>query len=188
MERIGRIAAAGPKAIILREKDLSQEEYETLAEKAIGVCRSYGIECVPHSFVKVAARLSMKAIHMPMAALRAMSAEEKAGFDVIGASCHSVDEVLEAQELGCAYVTAGHIFATDCKRGLEPRGIDFLREVCEAAEIPVYAIGGINAGNVRDVKAAGAAGACIMSGLMTCGDPAEYIADLRSAAAASGRE
>lgn len=58
---------------------------------------------------------------------------------------------------------ASHIFVTDCKRGLEPRGLDFLHEICEKVTIPVYALGGIHAANEASVIQAGAAGACRMS-------------------------
>ena len=50
---------------------------------------------------------------------------------------------MEAERLGATYVTAGHIFTTDCKKGLPPRGLDFLKNVCDAVTIPVYGIGGI---------------------------------------------
>ncbi len=45
--------------------------------------------------------------------------------------------------MGASYLTAGHIYATDCKRGLPPRGLGFLKEVCREVSIPVYGIGGI---------------------------------------------
>ena len=83
--------------------------------------------------------------------------------------------MLEAQRLGCTCVFAGHIFETDCKRGLKGRGLGFLKEVCRAAEIPVYAIGGISPENYGSVISAGAAGACVMSGFMRCESPLEFI-------------
>ena len=57
--------------------------------------------------------------------------------------------------------------------------LDFLRSVCRSVKIPVYTIGGINADNINSVAQAGADGACIMSGFMTCENPAEYIENLR---------
>lgn len=117
-----------------------------------------------------------------MPVLREMSEKERSAFEIMGASCHSVDEARQAQALGCTYITAGHVFATDCKKGLAPRGTGFLREVCEAVNIPVYGIGGIGAGNIAEVQRAGAKGACVMSGAMTCADPERYVAELRSAA------
>ena len=63
---------------------------------------------------------------------------------------------------------SGHIYATDCKKGLPARGTGFLRAVCEAADIPVYGIGGIHLdeAQIKEVLGCGAAGGCIMSGMM----------------------
>jgi thiamine-phosphate pyrophosphorylase len=87
-------------------------------------------------------------------------------FRYLGASCHSVEDAVKAERLGCTYITAGHIFATDCKKGVPPRGLEFLKEVCESIDIPVYAIGGINSENMNLTIEAGAKGVCIMSGFM----------------------
>ena len=100
-------------------------------------------------------------------------------FRTLGASCHSVEDALLARKLGCTCLTAGHIFATACKPGLEPRGLEFLRAVCAAVDVPVYAIGGISPENIAAVREAGAAGACVMSGFMAAEDPAALMERLR---------
>ena len=82
---------------------------------------------------------------------------------------------MEAEALGCTYVTAGHVFDTDCKRGLPGRGLGFLKEVCGSVSIPVYAIGGIGPDNIADVRKTGAAGACVMSSAMVCADVQAYF-------------
>lgn len=87
-------------------------------------------------------------------------------FNIIGASVHSLEEAMEAERLSASYVVAGHIFPTDCKAGLLPRGTGFLKEICENVHIPVYALGGINDNNEELVKECGADGACRMSGYM----------------------
>ena len=174
--RMERIARARPAGIILREKDLTEEEYEKLAAKVMELCRDYGVPCILHSFVKAAVKLKAEAIHLPLPRLMELEGEERARFRVIGASCHSVEEALAAWERGCTYITAGHIFDTDCKKGLPGRGLDFLKEVCGRVTLPVYAIGGISPGNMARVRAAGAAGACVMSGAMTCEDAEAYLA------------
>lgn len=53
--------------------------------------------------------------------------------------------------------------------------MDFLEQVCRSVSVPVYAIGGITAAHMGRIRQAGAAGACVMSGLMTCEDPKEYL-------------
>lgn len=178
LTRIEMIAAAKPKAIVLREKDLSEEEYKVLSEKVMYICKNYEVPCIFHSFTKVAISLNANAIHMPLPLLRKMTAQEKKHFEVIGASCHSLEEAKEAEKLGCTYITAGHIFLTDCKKGLPGRGLAFLNQVCDNVNIPVYAIGGISSTNIESVRNAGASGACVMSGLMTCIDVKKTLTNL----------
>lgn len=167
-DQIEMIASAHPKAIVLREKDLSEKEYEQLARQVMQICQKHGTQCILHSFSNVAIALGAEAVHMPLPLLQKMTPQEKSHFQIIGASCHSLEEAKEAQDLGCTYITAGHIFLTDCKKGLPGRGLPFLEEICKAVRILVYAIGGISSQNIESVRKTGAAGACIMSGFMRC--------------------
>ena len=168
LDQIEMIASAHPKAIVLREKDLSEKEYEQLARQVMQICQKHGTQCILHSFSNVATTLGATAVHMPLPLLQKMTPQEKSHFQIIGASCHSLEEAKEAQNLGCTYITAGHIFLTDCKKGLPGRGLPFLEEICKTVRIPVYAIGGIYSQNMESVRKTGAAGACIMSGFMRC--------------------
>ena len=165
MQRIRKIAACQPKGIILREKDFSEEAYKALAENVMQICKQNDVPCILHSFIDAALLLGAEQIHLPLHILRGMEEEKKKQFRSIGASCHSVAEAQEAARLGCTYITAGHVFVTDCKKGLAPRGLAFLQEVVESVAIPVYAIGGIGSENAASVRKTGAAGICVMSGL-----------------------
>lgn len=169
------IAKQHPKAIILREKDLSEDAYKSLAMQVMEICRCYDTSCILHSHIDIAIELGANAIHMPVNILTQMSLEQKSRFKEIGASCHSIEEATLAEKLGCSYIIAGHIYATDCKKGVPPRGITFLEKVCKAVNIPVYAIGGIDESKVIELKHSGAKGACVMSGLMTCENKANYF-------------
>ena len=175
LKQMERIAEARPAGIILREKDLSEEEYMDLAGKVMKICTRAGVPCILHSFPAAARKLHAEAIHLPLDLFLAMDEGEKASFRVIGVSCHSAEEAETAEKHGATYISAGHIFDTDCKRGVPGRGLAFLETTCKAVSVPVYAIGGISPENIDAVRAAGAAGACIMSGLMRCEDPAGYL-------------
>lgn len=179
LERIGRIAACGVSGIILREKNLTENEYECLALKTAEICAKSDTPLILHSFYKTALKLGIDKIHLPLGVLHSLDEHTKRRFSVIGSSVHSVSEALEAEKLGCTYLAAGHIFATDCKIDIPPRGIGFLKSVCNSVNIPVYAIGGINAENISETALAGADGVLIMSGFMTCGDIAEFFAEVR---------
>jgi len=175
LKRIERIAVCHPAGIILREKDMIPDEYQELAATVMGICEQHGVKCILHSFSSVAIPLYAEAIHLPLHLLRELSPEHKVHFRVLGASCHSVEDAIEAQALGCTYITAGHVFETDCKKGLPGRGLEFLRNVCAAVNIPVYGIGGIDSDNIALVRNAGASGACLMSSLMVCEDVAGLL-------------
>lgn len=175
LERIGEIAALDPAGIVLREKDLPEREYRSLALAVMQICHENKTACILHNFADTALALGAENIHLPLPVLRSLDPGQRAAFRRIGASCHSEEDALEAQELGCAYITAGHIFETDCKRGLPGRGLDFLSRIVRSVQIPVYAIGGIDSGNIRTVRETGAAGACVMSGVMRCKDVRTYL-------------
>lgn len=205
MEQLERVCKLHPHAIVLREKDMPEAEYLSLARDVIALCKKYDVQCMLHSFINVAMELKHPYIHLPLPILEAYIKKDMPGdistgmskstdnyqqfFKVIGTSVHSVEDAIKAEQLGATYMTAGHIFATDCKKGLPPRGLDFLKNVCDAVLIPVYAIGGINitlsednAGSdasstydsmqdisvprLAEVMECGAAGGCIMSGMM----------------------
>ena len=92
-------------------------------------------------------------------------------FREIGVSVHSLEELKEAMELGATYVAAGHIYATNCKKDVPPRGIEFLKTIVNNSKIPVYAIGGmdLNQDKLNEVTKTGAKGAFVMSALCTYG-------------------
>ena len=171
------IADSGPKYIILREKDLNEEEYGLLAEKTLKLFQGNKTELFLHNYWKKAVSIGVWNIQVPLNILREMTDTDKKNFINIGVSCHSVADALEAVKLGANYITAGHVFMTECKKGLAPRGLDFLRDVCYSVDVPVYAIGGITPENVSAVRNCGAAGACVMSGFMRCLDPKAFIGE-----------
>lgn len=177
LTRIEKIASAKPDRIMFRDKDCKDDEYVKMAFKVLDISDKYDVPCSMYFHPEIFSN-----IHMTMPMLQHIHLKDMNFLKLIGASVHSVDEAVEAENKGVDYVIAGHIFETSCKPDLAPRGLDFLHEVCESVKIPVYAIGGINSKNINQIAKAGADGACIMSGLMTCENPEEYIKDLRKGA------
>lgn len=164
LAQIRRIASAGPRAIVLREKDLSSELYKCLADQVREICREAGQELIVNTAPDIAHELGTVRIHIPMSVLRSTGRPSWAEWT--GTSIHSVEEVKEAIELGADYLFAGNIYETDCKKGLPGRGLEFLRQVCNESTVPVYAIGGVNEKRLPQILETGAAGGCMMSGFM----------------------
>lgn len=179
LERIEVIAAERPAAIVLREKDLPETDYRKLAVQVLEICRSHQVPFYAHTYAQTAVALGAEGLHLPLHRLRSMAESERRQFSRLGASCHSLEDAGEAQELGCTYLIAGHIFPTDCKKGLASRGLAFLEEICRNAKVPVYAIGGISSQNLPEIKKAGARGGCVMSSLMECDNVHAFMEEWR---------
>ena len=173
LERLAQIARAKPAAVMLREKNLDLLAYERLARQVQEICDSYGVTLIINQNTSVAEKSHATHLHLSMPDLRAYKRGEH--HLIVGASVHSVAEAEEAQAFGAAYIVAGHIYATDCKKGIPPKGISFLRQVCQAVCLPVFAIGGITRNNVSEIMESGAKGFCIMSEAMTCQNPAVLV-------------
>lgn len=169
LEQVERVCRFHPGAVILREKDLPEEEYAALAAQVDQICRRFQVPCILHTYPGAAKQLGISMLHLPLPLLRKYQGEALKGISVIGTSVHSVEEALEAEKLGASYLTAGHIYSTDCKKGIPPRGTKFLKEVCRSTALPVYAIGGIRLDKTQmdEISSCQAAGCCIMSGMMT---------------------
>lgn len=173
LTRMGLIAAQKPARIILREKDLSPEDYEALAQKLLPICEKYGVSLMCNGPVPgfavpgCGAQLSFQNRDLPV------SGE-------FGVSVHAPEEAAALQKSNAAYLIAGHVFPTDCKKGVPPRGLEFLEKVCQNARQPVYAIGGMTPERVPSVLQAGAAGYCVMSALMKAPDPVRLIQEFYS--------
>ncbi len=165
LRQIEKVYQAGVKKLILREKDVSPEEYVSLALKVQEISFKYHAHLIWHFFVKEAAEQGAKYIHLPLDRACQYKTYLK-NFKKVGVSTHSMAQVKEAEALGAAYVTFGHVFETDCKKGIAPKGIEVLRQVCRDSKIPVYGLGGIHLNNRQQVLEAGAAGYCMMSECM----------------------
>lgn len=166
--RLAKLPELRPQAVILRAKALDKAAYRTLALQAQQSCEAAGIPLILHSDWQLARELGINMLHLPLALLRQISEHERAYFTWLSTSVHSVGEAQEAQALGATVLIAGHIYTTQCKAGLAPRGLGFLQSVCSAVNLPVYAIGGISfdAAQHAELQANGARGACVMSAYM----------------------
>lgn len=174
-QRVAALCRGGVSKVILREKDLPEAEYETLARQVLA---AGGDKVVLHHFPQVCQKLGVPRLHLSLGQLEA-DPDLREQVKMLGVSIHAPEEAVRAQKLGADYVTAGHVFATDCKKGLPGRGLPWLEGVVNAVSIPVYAIGGIGPDNLAAVARTGAAGACLMSAFMACPDPQTYVEGLR---------
>jgi thiamine-phosphate diphosphorylase len=153
----------GVDAVILREKDLEVDELYELASNTKKITDKYNTPLIINSNINVAKKISAYGIHLSFNYF----INNKIEYDgKIGVSVHNLEEAIMCEKLGADYILAGHIFPTDCKKNLAPRGLDFLENIRKNISIPLIAIGGINEYNIKDIYNVGADGAAVMSLIM----------------------
>ena len=159
-------------ALTLREKDFNKNEYLKLIEEIYPICQKYKINLILHQNydLNLDDKYKIDGIHLSYNIFKSLNENIKAElikkYKRIGVSIHSLDEAKEVENLGASYVIAGHIFETDCKKGLKPRGLKFVEDLSSALTIPIFAIGGIDEKNSQSVIESGAFSVCMMSNLM----------------------
>ena len=170
LKQLEKVTKLHPHALILREKDLTDDAYESLAKKVFDLCKREDITCFLHTKIEIARKIGCKNIHLSIPVLKGLSETEKKAltedFCEISISCHSMEDVEIAMAGGATQIILGTIFETECKKGVLGKGVEFVREICQKCPLPVYAIGGMNLQRLPLVIDAGAAGCCMMSGFM----------------------
>ena len=159
---------AGVKMVQLREKDLLGEEFLALAMELREVTDRYGALLFINGRVDIALALGADGVHLAHQAFTpgvALTLLEQGA--IIGVSCHSLEEALEAEDGGANFITLGPVYPTPSKaRYGEPIGTGPLREAAKALNIPVYAIGGIDKERVWELTASGAFGVAVISAIL----------------------
>jgi thiamine-phosphate pyrophosphorylase len=163
----------GVRAVQLREKDLGGRELLVLAEKIKTLCERYHAGLFINDRIDVALAVDAEGVQlggtsMPTRAARKLLGTKK----LIGVSTHSTKEAEEAERAGADFVLFGPVYFTPSKAVYgRPQGIGALKEVVEKISLPVYAIGGIKAENIVEVRATGVRGVALISAIMSARDP-----------------
>ena len=164
IERLAEcIAKYKPSEIVIREKHLNDVEYAYLVDKITQLSEDKNIKLWVNGRPEIAL-LKHLPLHIGYTCFIKLKDMKKYG--EISVAVHSLEEALIAEKLGASRIVFGHIFDTECKAGVPARGLELLSEICTRTNIPVVAIGGINADNKSSVLKCGTSDICIMSSAM----------------------
>ncbi len=170
-EQVEAALKGGVTCVQLREKTLDQEEFLKEALEISALCKKYKVPLFINDNVDIAIKCHADGIHVGQDDMKANQVREKVGNDMmIGVSVHSVEEALEAVKNGADCLGAGSVFSTSTKANVSSLSKETLRDICNAVDIPVVAIGGINKTNIAELSGTGISGVALVSAIFAASD------------------
>ena len=150
----------------LREKELDSEDFLSEAKEIKALCREYDVPFIIHDNVEIAKKIDADGVHVGQSDMEALDVRKTLGPDkIIGVSASTVEQALKAQAHGADYLGVGAVFATGSKDDAKRVSFETLKEICDAVDIPVVAIGGITEQNVALLSKSGICGAAVISAI-----------------------
>lgn len=170
-EQVEAALKGGVTCVQLREKTLNDEEFLKEALEISALCKKYKVPLFINDNVDIAIKCHADGIHVGQDDMKANQVREKVGNDMmIGVSVHSVEEALEAVKNGADCLGAGSVFSTSTKVNVSSLSKETLRDICNAVDIPVVAIGGINKTNIAELSGTGISGVALVSAIFAASD------------------
>lgn len=172
--------AGGVRVFQLRVKTPHTGEFYQLASRLAAAIRRGNGCLIVNDRVDVALAAGADGVHLGQEDLPLSDARAVAGSRlIIGISTHTLEQAVEAEAGGADYIGYGPIFPTASKPNPDAVvSLEGLREARRRVQLPIVAIGGITAQNIRGVLAAGIDCVAVISAVLSVPDPALAIADL----------
>lgn len=157
----------GVTLVQYRAKTASSAEMYAEALQLKALCDSFKVPLIINDRLDIAMAVGAAGVHLGQDDLPCAAARKILGEDyIIGVSAHNPAEAKAALQSGADYLGCGAVFGTATKADVQKLGTDGLAAICKAKGLPVVGIGGVTADNYREVRAAGADGAAIVSGIL----------------------
>lgn len=181
-EQVEQALEGGATFVQLREKELNEEHFLEEAREMKELCRKYNVPFVINDNVDIALTMDADGVHVGQSDMEAGDVRAKLGPDkIIGVSAQTVEQALLAQNHGADYLGVGAVFPTGSKADASEVSHDTLREICQAVDIPVIAIGGIGKNNVKELSGSGICGVAVISAIFAQKDIKVATEELKEA-------
>ena len=179
-EQVEAALKGGVTCVQLREKELDEESFLKEAVEISELCKRYGVPFFINDNVEIAIKCHADGIHVGQEDMEASRVRERVGDEMmIGVSVHSVEEALEAVKNGADCLGVGSMFTTSTKKDVSVLPKEVLRDICNAVDIPVVAIGGIGKSNISELAGTGMDGVALVSAIFSADDIEEECRVLR---------
>lgn len=158
--KLRRRLEGGLRLVQVREPGVSKSELASLASKVIRLARRAGARVLVNRDVTLAREVGADGVHL--SALQVAAAYERPDLPLVGASAHSADELRAAERIGADFAVLGPVRRTPSHPDRAPLGWDGLRDAAQGSAIPVFALGGVDIGDMDAAWACGAHGVAMV--------------------------
>ena len=166
----------------LREKTLDEAHFLEEAKELQKLCKEYKVPFIINDNVDIALKVDADGVHVGQSDMEAGKVREKLGPDkIIGVSCKNVEQALLAKKHGADYLGVGAIYPTGTKKDADAVTPGMLAKICQAVDIPVVAIGGLNKEHLELLKGTGVDGIAVVSALFAADDIEKAAEELKEA-------
>ena len=181
-EFLPRVLEAGVDIVQLRDKHLEARPLLELATVVRRRTREFGALFFVNDRVDLAIAAEADGVHVGQEDLSPAEARRQMGPQaLVGLSTHAPGEILAASSSEADYIAVGPVYATPTKPGRPAAGPGLVRFAAERSAQPFFAIGGVDAGNLAQVIAAGASRIAVVRALTEAEDPGAAARRLRDA-------
>ena len=169
--QVREVLEGGVTILQLREKELPEADFLAEARVIKDLCDEFGVPLVINDNVAIAREVGA-GVHLGQGDMELVKARQILGSEaIIGVSCKTVEQALEAESKGADYLGVGAVFPTSTKSDTRTIEHATLVEICRAVRIPVVAIGGITLQNAHELVGTGIAGIAVISALFGAPSP-----------------
>ncbi len=171
---------AGVTCLQLREKNADPIEEARLARSLRDVCLRYGVPFIVNDHLDIALSCDADGVHVGQSDCSCSQARSLLGAEkIVGVSVQTVDQALRAQREGADYLGVGALYRTSTKPEAADVGLQEVRAICDAVDIPVVGIGGLNGDTVGTLRHSGLDGVAVVSAVFAADDITRATIDLR---------
>ena len=164
LARIERALDAGARRLQLRFAGLPEAETLALSAEAKRLCDQADAQLLVNGDAALADRLGC-GLHLKSAQLMRLSERPIARDLPLGASCHDLVQLRQAEALGADFAVLGPVAATPSHADLAPMGWRGFAALREGVSLPIYALGGMRPQDVAEARGHGAQGIAAIRGL-----------------------
>lgn len=180
LEQVEQALKGGATCIQFRDKTLDEEAFLEEAKKMKALCEKYHVPLIINDHVEIAVKCQADGVHVGQKDMKASAVREIVGENmIIGVSARTVEQAVEAERAGADYLGSGAVFGIATKTDAKKLSLETLKDICQAVQIPVVAIGGVQKENLPKLAGTGVKGTALVSAVFSAQDIEEECRQLR---------